>query len=317
MSSLVQPFLPTFTASQTAQLQIKKTSWKTMKKFLKSLDKSQIVKTKDLQGNEVVVLDIDFEDDQVLNFKPYRLPKKETAPGPSNGKATEQSDPSDPSVGQKLKLLSVFKAKDKLAPIFAASKSDIRSYFSAADLRPIITTYIESENLISPTNKRFVTLNPVLANAVFDGKGASDKEILARGVVPREILIERFLQSSCSAYHLIQRTPTTSATENQKPRAGAPPKLLITLETRSGNKVVTKVSGVEAYFIMPQPLADELRKVCAGSTSVERLQGSSPKTPIMEIMIQGPQKDAVIKALEKRGVDKRWVEVVDKVKKKK
>jgi translation initiation factor 2D len=50
---------------------------------------------------------------------------------------------------------------------------------------------------------------------------------------------------------------------------------------------------------------------------VDRLQGSSPKTPVMEILVQGPQKDAVIKALEKRGVNKTWVEVLDKTKGKK
>jgi translation initiation factor 2D len=64
-------------------------------------------------------------------------------------------------------------------------------------------------------------------------------------------------------------------------------------------------------------LADELRKMCAGSSSVEQLHGSSPKAPVMEIMIQGPQKDAVMKALEKRGVRPAWVEYLDKTKGKK
>jgi len=80
---------------------------------------------------------------------------------------------------------------------------------------------------------------------------------------------------------------------------------------------VTTVSGVEAYFISPQPLADELRKACAGSTSVEKLHGSSPKTPIMEISVQGPQRAAVEKALEKRGVNRTWIEFENKVKGKK
>jgi translation initiation factor 2D len=320
MSNLVQPFLPTFTASETAQLQIKKTSWKTIKKFLKTFDKLSLLKTKDQPGNEVVVMDIDFDDALIQSFKPYALPKKDAAPTSSNGKAAEQpSDSTDSSVGQKLKLISLFKPKDKLSPIFAASKANPSNYYTSHDLRPIITAYIEGENLISSTNKRFVTLNPTLANAVFDGKAATDKEILARGVVPRDTLIDRFI-SICSPYHIIQRqtssTPST-AIKDEKPRAGSPPKITITLETRSGNKTVTKISGVETYFIAPQPLADELRKVCAGSTSVERLVGSSPKNPIMEVMVQGPQRDTVLKALEKRGVDKRWVDVVDKVKKKK
>jgi translation initiation factor 2D len=319
MSNLVQPFLPTFTASETAQLQIKKTSWKTMKKFLKTFDKVGLLKTKDQPGNEVVVMDIDFDDALIQKFKPYPLPKKDATPASSNGKAAEQaSDSTDSSVGQKLKLISLFKPKDKLAPIFAVSKASTGNYYTSQDLRPIITAYIESENLISQTNKRFVTLNPILANAVFDGKAATDKEILARGVVPRDALIERFI-STCSPYHTIHRqtTTSTSAPKDEKPRAGSPPKITITLETRSGNKTVTKISGVETYFIVPQPLADELRKVCAGSTSVEKLVGSSPKNPVMEVMVQGPQRDAVLKALERRGVVKRWVDVVDKVKGKK
>jgi translation initiation factor 2D len=315
MSSLVQPFLPTFTASESAQLQIKKTSWKNMKKFLKHFDKAALLKTKDLPGNEVVIMDIDFDDALIQNFKPYRLPKKDASQSASNGKAPEQpSDSTDSSVGQTLKILSLFKAKDKLEPIFGASNANPKDYHSAQDLRQIMTAYIESENLVQPTNKRFITLNPNLANTVFDGKGPTDKEILARGVVPRETLIDRFI-SVCSPYHVIQRQSTTP--KDEKPRAGAPPKITITFETRSGNKTVTKISGVEVYFIPPQPLADELRKVCAGSTSVERLAGSSPKTPVMEIMVQGPQRDAVIKALERRGIDRRWIDVVDKVKGKK
>ena len=136
-----------------------------------------------------------------------------------------------------------------------------------------------------------------------------------KGFIPRDALAEQVL-SKCSPYYLIVRGTATSD-ENQKPKAGHPPKIVITLETRSGNKTVTKVSGLEPYYIPPQPLADELRKVCAGSTSVEKMSGSSDRNPVMEVMVQGPQKDAILKALEKRGVDKRWVDVVDKTKKKK
>ncbi|KAG9650323.1 hypothetical protein KCV04_g1403, partial [Aureobasidium melanogenum] len=188
--------------------------------------------------------------------------------------------------------------------------------FTAAEIKPIITAYIESENLINEKNKRLVTLNPTLANAVFDGSTSLDKEVLAKGSVPRDALTERILQA-CVPHYAIIRTSPSSSSASPKPKSGAAPKIKVTLETRSGNKTVTKVSGVEAYFIAAQPLADELRKVCAGSSSVEQLHGSSPKAPVMEIMIQGPQKDAVMKALERRGVRPAWVEFLDKTKGKK
>lgn len=316
MSNLVQPFLPAFTPEQAESLQIKKSSFKNIRKFIKSLDKKKIVKSKDRDGNETTILDIDFDDQAIVNFKPYRLPKKETMAGTSLGrgeKATSTIDTGDDSVGQKLQKVEYYKPKERLLPIFASANATAQSLFTAAEIRPLVTGYIESENLISQANKRLVTLNPILANAVFDGSTHLDKEVLAKGSVPRDALIDRII-SACSPYYAIIRN---KAADDSKPKSGAAPKIKVTLETRSGNKTVTKVSGVEGYFIPPQPLADELRKACAGSASVEQLAGSSPKTPVMEIMVQGPQKDAVIKALERRGVNRNWVEFVDKTKKKK
>ena len=315
MSNLVQPFLPTFTPKQKEQLQIKKTSWKNIRKFVKAMDKDGILRSKDKDGNETVVLDIDFEDAAIKDFKPYRLPKKETMAGTSLGrgeKATEQIDTGDDAVAQKLQVLSYYKSTSKLQPLFEGSGKQL---FTPPEVRDLITTYIERESLISETNKRLVKLNPTLGNAVFDGTGSLDKEVLAKGSVPRDALIERVLHSMSPSYAIVRNNADPGTA---KPKSGAPPKIRILLETRSGNKTVTKVSGLEAYYINPRPLADELRKVCAGSTSVEPLAGAAKKTEkeVMEVMVQGPQKDAVIKALERRGVDgRRWVEVVDKTKK--
>ncbi|ORY15472.1 eukaryotic translation initiation factor SUI1 family protein [Clohesyomyces aquaticus] len=313
MSLLVQPFLPTFTPKRTASLQIKKTRWKNLKKFINFLDKEGLLRSKNKDGNEVVITDIQFAHPRFLEFVPYRLPKKETPASSGSSGKPEASSSSEDSVGQKLKLVSLLRPKEKLAPIFNASGANPRGFYTAAELKQILTSYIETENLISPKNKRLVTINPEIANSLL-GSTAADSAALTAGAIARDALAER-LVAACSPFHTIQRNDADVA--DVKPKAGSPPRIQIVLETRSGNKTVTKVSGVEAYYIAPQPLADELRKTCAGSTSVDRLMGSSPKNPVMEVMIQGPQKDAVVKALEKRGVNRNWVEVIDKTKGKK
>lgn len=316
MSTLVQPFLPAFTPEQSQQLQIKKTSWKNIKKFVKSLDKTRIVKCKDKDGNETVITDIDFDDAAIANFKPYRLPKKETAGGAALGRdETDKVDTGDDSLGQKLQVISYFRPTTKLQPLFDALPGS-KSLYTPPEVRELVTAYLEGEKLISETNKRLAKLNPTLANSVFDGSGSLDKEVLAKGTVPRDALIDRILHAMGSSHAIVRNGADPHSV---KARSGAPPKIHITLETRSGNKTVTKLSGLEAYHINARPLADELRKVCAGSTSVEPLAGAAKKNEkeVMEIMVQGPQKDAVVKALEKRGVDKRWVEVLDKTKGKK
>jgi len=316
MSNLIQPFLPAFTPEHSQQLQIKKTSWKNIKRFIKSLDKKKILKSKEKDGHETVILDIDFEDATIRDFKPYRLPKKESMAGTSLGrgeKGTEQVDPSDDSVGQKLQVVSYFKPTSKLQPLLDTATKQL---LTPPEVRELITAYVETENLISETNKRLVKLNPTLGNAVFDGTGNLDKEVLAKGTVPRDALIDRVLHAMSPSYAIVRNNTDPNSV---KARSGAPPKVHITLETRSGNKMVTKVSGLEAYHVNPRPLADELRKVCAGSTSVEPLAGAAKKNEkeVMEVMVQGPQRDAVVKALERRGVSARWVEVVDKTKGKK
>lgn len=313
MSLLVQPFLPTYTPARTASLQIKKSSWKNIRKFIKYLDKQQIIKSKDRDGHEAVILDVDFKDRQIQSFVPYRLPKKEPPASSQLDKPAANMPTESSSVGQKLKLVSLLRPKEKLAFVFNASKADPRGLYTPTELKQILTAYLEAENLVSEKNKRLININPLIANSIL-GSSAADDKALAAGTIARDALAERFVAAT-SPFHTILRNDANIA--DSKPKAGAPPKIQIVLETRSGNKTVTKVSGVEPYYIAPQPLADELRKTCAGSTSVDRLQGSSPKAPVMEVMVQGPQKDAIIKALEKRGVNKNWVEVVDKTKGKK
>jgi translation initiation factor 2D len=87
------------------------------------------------------------------------------------------------------------------------------------------------------------------------------------------------------------------------------------IEKRTGTKVVTKLSGLEVFGINPHILAPELQKKCAGSASVGQLVGGKPGT--MEILVQGDQKDVIEKEMARRGVDKRWIVVDDKSKKKK
>lgn len=78
---------------------------------------------KERPGNEVDILDIDFEDSTFKDFQPYRLPKKE-APGSNNmphevakAAANGSEISGDDSVGQQLKRVELFKPRDTLAPI--------------------------------------------------------------------------------------------------------------------------------------------------------------------------------------------------------
>ncbi|KAL1306597.1 hypothetical protein AAFC00_005281 [Neodothiora populina] len=332
MANFVQPFLPGYMPEQANQLQIKKTSYKNIRKFIKSLDKEKMIRSKERDGNETTIIDIDFDDKAIKDFKPYRLPRKDTS-GASSSKAAAPDNSTtasaaataatqggaDESLGQKLERKEFYKPRDRLLPLFPSTTTP-STLFTAAEIKSHITTYIESQSLVSTTNKRQIKLDAHLANAVFDGTSPLDKEVLAKGTVPRDALFDRVLAACAPHYAITRVSPKNdsfSSTTTTKPKPGSPPRIRITTETRSGNKTATRVSGLEAYHISAQPLADELRKACAGATSVEPLVGGNQKgkAPVMEIMVQGPQRDVVLKALERRGVRGQWVEVVDKTKK--
>jgi translation initiation factor 2D len=332
ISHYVQPYLPIHNAKQASYYNIKKTSWKNVKKFIKYLDKEQIVKSKDRNGGETIILDVDFNDRAVTHFIPYPLPRKDTSTTDDGGGGPKST--SDPSISQSLTLHLLYRPSQKLSSIFPPSSSNSphgSNLFTSTSLRQTLEAYLTTNAIISPSNHRLAILDPVLSNTVFSSTSADDKPILAAGTIPRDALFNRILNDShlVAPFHVLLNPSQDPG--SVKAVSGPPPKVLITLETRSGNKTVTKVSGVEKFNINPNLLAEELQKKCASSVSVSPLVGAAVAKGgkvLMEILIQGSQNQAVEDALDRRGVGVgsgkvrkgltgggSWVEVVDRTKK--
>jgi translation initiation factor 2D len=328
MSGLVQPYLPAFTKHDTEALQMKKTSWKTIKKFIKALNKEKLVVIKEW-GNEATILDVDFTHRSLTGFQKYAIPTKSEPAGDAQPHRSDTSD-ADPSLGQKLRVITTYKLPEKLRPLLAPG-TDATTIRPASALRDIVNAYVEREGLAKPDNRRLVALDALIAHTLVTGTHDGDAALLTRGAIPRDALHDRVL-AACAAFHTILREPpngsssdgppstaAAATTTTQKPKAGAAPKITITLETRGGNKTTTRVAGLPAYHVAPGPLAEELKRTCAGSAGVERAVGApgGDKAPRTDVVVQGPQREAVVAALARRGVEGRWVEVVDKTKKKK
>lgn len=293
-----------------------------MKKFIKHLDKQQLVKSKDRNGGETIILDVDFNDTQVQNFVPYKLPQKvggETNKSSQAAKATVQKGDKDPSVGQTLSVKALYRPNGKLTPTLfpSLSNTDPKNYYTSSAVSQQLNSYLASQDppIISPANPRIISLNPFISNTILSTKSPEDLAILKRGAIQRDGILKRLLEdpSLCAPYHVILKAG--QSLEDTKPRAGALPKATIILERRGGNKVVTKVFGLEVFGVHPTLLAEELQKKCAGSTSVTQAVGA-PKG-VMEVLVQGDHRRVVEAALGNRGVKTQWIDVVDKTQKKK
>ena len=192
--------------------------------------------------------------------------------------------------------------------ILANRKTRTKDFYTSAEVKAIMGKYLEKENLISTTNKRVVKTDLNISSILLNPNLPEDREALRTGVTKRDYLGEKLLKA-CSPYY---RVLHPSADESSKPKSGAPPKVSIIMESRQGKKTVTKVSGLEPFGIDAKSAAEVLQRACAGSASVGLLNGSSPKTPVMEIVLQGSHKKAVVEFLEKKGVLGKLVVVSDK-----
>jgi len=124
ISTLVLPYLPPASSfpphnllQNTAphpSLQMKRSSYKNAAKFLKLLDKEGYIKVKTRNGGEVVVMDVDWDRDEVKDFTPYALPvppkepKKETSIGPTSGSTAPCP----------IRVVELFKPNGKATAIF-------------------------------------------------------------------------------------------------------------------------------------------------------------------------------------------------------
>ncbi|KAK6367268.1 hypothetical protein LTR64_008129 [Lithohypha guttulata] len=316
ISNMIQPHL----RHQSPHYNIKKSSWKNSKKFIKHLDKEVLVKSKDRNGGETVILDIDFKDERIKSFQPYRLPKPKSSEASNDNGSSDKLGPdagTDQSLGQKLNLQVVYRASTRLVPELLPSKT---TFYSSQQITAALKQYIEDNpELVNESKKRYIKLNPFIANNILGSNpGADDTRILAAGEVDRGTLNRHILEDDhlCIPYHILLRNDQTlEADSSLKSKAGPPPKVTLTIERRGGNKVVTAVGGLESFFINPQLIRPELQKKCAGSASVGQLMGGKPG--MLEVQVQGDQRAVIEKEiLAKRGVRSEWIEVVDKSKKK-
>ncbi|KAI1918332.1 hypothetical protein LOZ65_004929 [Ophidiomyces ophidiicola] len=313
VSNLITPFLPIYTSQQTQYYQIKKTSWKNIKKFVKYLDKEKLIKSKDRSGGETIIQDVDFEDIRLLEFKPYKLPPRSEAVSKQPGKA-----PSTPAAGQIFDVKTLYRPSGKLIPdLFPPlANTDVNNYYSATDVSKRLSDYLSSQDppIISSSNPRIIHLNPFISNKVLSSNSQTDIAILSRGTIPRDTLLKRLLEdpSLCAPFHAILKPNQTI--KDVKPKAGALPKVSLLIERRTGSKLVTRITGLETFGVSPQMLADELQKKCASSTSVTQAVGAAKGC--MEVLIQGDHRRTVEKSLGDRAVKSQWIDIVDKSQKK-
>uniref|UniRef100_A0A1J3F1X5 Eukaryotic translation initiation factor 2D n=1 Tax=Noccaea caerulescens TaxID=107243 RepID=A0A1J3F1X5_NOCCA len=279
-------------------LDIKKSSHKKLSKWLQSKASTGMIAVKeDKHKKEIVLISVNRKHPNYSSFKPE---KKKAEISESSGERSTAQAQSD----KMLEIVEVYKPSIHNSAIFASVGEDKGRLYTASEASDVVFKYIEKENLVKPTNRSMVVLDPILCDALF--KGAIKKGSAYPSEIHKKDVGSTFV-GRMQPNHVVMRGGGEPVV-----RKGAVKPVQIMTERRQGNKKVTKVSGIETFLIDPDSFGSELQKKFACSTSVGELPGKKG----YEVLIQGGVIDDVARYMvEHYGVPKRYIEVLDKTRK--
>lgn len=212
----------------------------------------------DKHKKEIVLVSVNRSHPDYLSFKPEK--KKAEISESSGDRSTAQAQSE-----KMLEIIEVYKSSIHNSAIFASVGEDTGRLYTASEATDVVFRYIEKENLVKPTNKSMVVLDPILCDSLF--KGAIKKGSAYPSEIHKKDVGLTFV-GRMQPHHVVMRGGEPVV------RKGAIKPVQIMTERRQGNKKVTKVSGMETFLIDPDSFGSELQKKFACSTSVGELPGT-------------------------------------------
>lgn len=276
-------------------LDIKKSSHKKLTKLLQAKSSAGLISVKeDKYKKESMLFSVNRGHPDYLSFKPEKRPAEKAS------QAVDHAASDNIQPAKILEVTEVYKPSVHVNPIFASVGADTGRLYTFSEACDVVFNYIEKENLVKPTAKSIVVLDPTLCDALF--KGAIKKGTTYPTEIHKKDLGSTFV-NRMQAHHVVSRGSQSVV------RKGALKTIQIVTERRQGNKKMTKLSGLETFLMDPEALASELQKKFACSTTVAELPGKKGQ----EVLIQGGVIADVAKHLvEQFGIPKGYIEVLDK-----
>ncbi|KAI8991996.1 hypothetical protein BDF20DRAFT_847680 [Mycotypha africana] len=297
------------------EVDIKKSSWKKLQKFLKTMEKAGLLKTKEQRG-ETMITSINYSHPSLQNLQPYRTMEAATTAASQSSSKENRNDientskstahQKDSQQPEQAEIQELYKPLgEHLTKFFEEAKYDAGQMYTIPEVRQVLTDYIKINNLADSQNQKMININPTLCDIVLSKQEYHSVQKLAR-----DQLLNR-LCSKMQHFHTIKLP-------GKEPilRKGSPKPIEITQEIRQGRKTITKVTGMEAFDLDVDELSKELTRLCASSATYNPIAGVSPKNPLMELMVQGPQIKLITKLMINKGVPKKFIDTFDRTTKK-
>ncbi|XP_008821510.1 eukaryotic translation initiation factor 2D isoform X2 [Nannospalax galili] len=247
------------------QLDIKKSSYKKLSKFLQHMQQEQIVQVKELNKGVESIVAVNWKHPRITSFIiPEPSPTSQTI---QEGSREQPYHPPD------IKFFYCVPAN--MTQLFQESGHKKGSTLEGSEVRVIIIDYVKRNNLVDANNKNLVKLDPVLCDCILE---KNEQHTVMK--LPWDNLLTRCLENLQPAYQV------TFPGQEPIVKKGKICPIDITLEQRTYNKKVTVVRNLETYGLDPCSVADILQQRCQASTIVTPAPGAKDS---LQVQIQGNQ----------------------------
>lgn len=275
---------------------IKKTSWKKTSKFLKAMAKLSYLEVKGKDEDLSIIKFMSRSNPTIENFVPHKINKvkKPTSAG-SDGNGGSSSSSSSTA----MKITNLYKPTSKSRMFFNKLDAEFDHLYTLPELRTMFNDYIKLANLVNPKNPKQIIVDEIISKP-------TNKPVDVQ--VARDEIFATFLTNFTPHYSIKDNNNSNNVNVHDHIAKGTPPKIRIVTEMKIGRKVITRVGNYDKFFIKQGAFAEELRKLCSGSTTIVDDE---------QVQVQGPHGNTIINLLKEKGVPLGCIEFEDKVKKKK
>ncbi|KAG6330594.1 hypothetical protein ID866_8497 [Astraeus odoratus] len=283
-------------------IDIKHSSYKSLTALFKSLDKQRILTLKDMKP-EPLVTSVSASHPDVVSHRSYVTLRDVQLRQEKREKREEE----ERSRVKEMEIRELWKphVASGSGRFFLEGGFDTSALYTYAELKAAVVKYITARQLINARDQSYanVSADELLLNTLA-GKNESHENL---EFLKREEVVQRLSEKMQSWYEV--------CAEGKEPvlKKGQLKPISVVVKTRQGRRASTLISGFEPFCIEADEMAEELRRICAGATSVSPIHG---KATGMEVSVQGKQIKAVTNFLHSRGVPKKWIEAVDQTGKK-
>ncbi|XP_043820469.1 eukaryotic translation initiation factor 2D [Dromiciops gliroides] len=271
------------------QLDIKKSSYKKLSKFLHHMMKEQIVQVKELSKGVESIVAVDWKHPSITSF---------VVPEPSPAAQSVQEDTKEkPHHPPQIEYLYCIPAN--MTSLFQESGHRKGSALSGSEVRAIVIDYAKKNNLVDENNKNLVKMDPILCDCILE---KDEQHTILK--LPWDKLIERCLERLKPAYRV------TFCGQEPIVKKGDICPIDITLAQRTYNKKVTLIRNLEVFGLDPYSVAAILQQRCQASATITPVPGAKDA---IQVQIQGNQINHLSRLLlEEYNIPRKYIKGLEK-----